>query len=101
MGTTFSACGPFCPLTSVKLTACPSARVLKPWPTMERKCTNKSAPLGRWMKPKPLLSLNHLTVPVCCCDINVLLNSIKCVKHIQRSRTDHQKTAGYCVRVGS
>jgi len=31
---------------------------------MARKCTNRSGPLSGVMKPKPLASLNHLTVPV-------------------------------------
>src|SRR6202795_1267371 len=30
---------------------------------MAEKCTNTSSPLWRWMKPKPLLALNHFTVP--------------------------------------
>ena len=37
---------------------------LKPAPWIERKCTNRSAPLSGVMKPKPLASLNHLTVPI-------------------------------------
>src|SRR5258708_25212460 len=30
---------------------------------MAEKCTNTSSPDWRWMNPKPLLALNHLTVP--------------------------------------
>src|SRR5512135_664255 len=30
---------------------------------MDEKCTNTSSPPSRPMKPKPLVALNHLTVP--------------------------------------
>src|SRR5690606_18019474 len=51
-------------------------RVLKPWPEMAEWWTKQSfCPSSGVMKPKPLVSLNHLTVPVvricellCCCE---------------------------------
>src|SRR5690606_13961859 len=61
---TWSACRPFWPCTTMKETFWPSCSDLKPEPWIERKCTNRSAPLSGVMKPKPLASLNHLTVPV-------------------------------------
>src|SRR5690606_26291011 len=63
-GWTSSACRPFWPWTTLKDTFWPSCSDLKPVPWIERKCTNRSAPLSGVMKPKPLASLNHLTVPV-------------------------------------
>src|SRR6478735_8983705 len=54
---------PFWPCTATKLTRWPSARLLKPVPWIERKCTNRSGPLSGVMNPKPFASLNHLTVP--------------------------------------
>ena len=41
----------------------------KPEPWIARKCTNTSGPFSRLMNPKPLLSLNHLTVPTSRSDI--------------------------------
>src|SRR5699024_1418928 len=76
-GRTWSACGPFWPSTTTKLTSWPSARVRKPVPSMERKCTNRSGPLDWVMKPKPLASLNHLTVPVWRSDISEVLKTKK------------------------
>src|SRR5690606_38045078 len=61
---TASACRPFWPWTTVKVTFWPSLRLLKPCIWMARKWTNTSSPFSRLMKPKPLASLNHLTVPV-------------------------------------
>src|SRR5690348_4616974 len=63
-GCTWSACRPFGPWTTLKVTFWPSCRDLKPVPTIARKCTNTSSPFSRLMKPKPLASLNHFTVPV-------------------------------------
>src|SRR6266849_8690654 len=37
-------------------------------------CTKTSSPLWRWMKPKPLLALNHFTVP--CSLLTALLFSV-------------------------
>src|SRR5690242_8847900 len=48
----------------MKDTFWPSRRLLKPEEAIERKCTNTSSPLARLMKPKPLASLNHVTVSV-------------------------------------
>src|SRR5690606_38129753 len=61
---TSSACRPFWPCTTLKETFWPSCRDLKPVPWIERKWTKTSGPLSGVMKPKPLASLNHLTVPV-------------------------------------
>src|SRR5438067_10184751 len=41
---------------------------------MAEKCTKTSSPLWRWMKPKPLLALNHFTVP--CSLLTALLFSV-------------------------
>src|SRR5690606_29936729 len=61
---TSSACRPFWPCATLNDTFWPSWSDLKPLPWMERKWTNRSSPLCGVMKPKPLASLNHLTVPV-------------------------------------
>src|SRR5690606_2649132 len=61
---TSSACLPFWPCTTLKETFWPSFRLRKPVPEIERKWTNTSSPLSVVMKPKPLASLNHFTVPV-------------------------------------
>jgi hypothetical protein len=61
---TSSACRPFWPCTTLKVTFWPSCSDLKPVPWIERKWTKTSGPLSGVMKPKPFASLNHLTVPV-------------------------------------
>src|SRR5690606_17904474 len=61
---TSSACRPFWPCTTLNETFWPSCSDLKPLPWIERKWTNRSWPLSGVMKPKPLASLNHLTIPV-------------------------------------
>src|SRR5690606_10813291 len=68
-GSTASACRPFWPCTTVKLTFWPSFRLLNPWVWIARKWTKTSSPFSRLMNPKPLASLNHLTVPVSRSDI--------------------------------
>src|SRR5271169_5413077 len=40
---------------------------------MAEKCTNTSSPFSREMKPKPLASLNHFTVPCSICFSNFLI----------------------------
>src|SRR5207344_2056162 len=62
-GFTFSACGPFWPWVTSKLTRWPSDNVRRPVPLMARKWTNTSGPPSRSMKPNPFASSNHLTVP--------------------------------------
>jgi hypothetical protein len=42
---------------------------------MAEKCTKTSSPLWRWMNPKPLLALNHFTVP--CSLLTALLFSVE------------------------
>src|SRR5690606_29043856 len=71
-GCTASACRPFWPWTTVNDTCWPSCRLLKPSVWIARKWTNTSSPFSRLMKPKPLASLNHLTVPVSRLDIDLL-----------------------------
>src|SRR4030065_2315445 len=61
--TTLIALGPFSPFSISKLTLSPSARVLKPLPWMDVWWTKTSVPSSAVMNPKPLLSLNHFTVP--------------------------------------
>src|SRR5690242_977628 len=61
---------PFGPRTGKNSTFWPSARVLKPSPWISLKWAKRSSPPADGvMKPKPLASLNHLTVPVCLSDI--------------------------------
>src|SRR5690554_1183525 len=56
---------PFLPWVTSKETFWPSCRVLKLSAWISEKCANRSSPLSSGeMKPKPLVSLNHLTVPV-------------------------------------
>src|SRR6266478_8395173 len=69
--TTFLAWRPFGPSTTSKLTRSPSLRVLNPSALMEASWTKTSAPRSRTMKPNPLVSLNHFTVP--CSGILLLL----------------------------
>src|SRR6266700_789676 len=63
MGRTFSAWKPFGPLVTSNSTVWPSCRLRKPPAWMAEKCTNTSSPDWRLIKPKPLASLNHFTVP--------------------------------------
>jgi len=59
------ACFPFGPCVISKETFSPSFRVLKPLMLIAEKCANRSSlPSSGVMNPKPLESLNHLTVPV-------------------------------------
>src|SRR5258705_13741438 len=59
------ACLPLGPVVISKETFWFSFRVLKPEPSIAEKCANRSSPPPSGvMKPKPLASLNHLTVPV-------------------------------------
>src|SRR3954467_8220459 len=61
----FCACGPLGPCATSKLTFWFSLSVLKPLPWIAEKCAKRSLPPSSGvMKPKPLESLNHLTVPV-------------------------------------
>src|ERR1043165_128113 len=62
------------PLPAViwKDTFCPSVSVLKPGMLIAEKCAKRSSPPPSGvMKPKPLASLNHFTVPVVICVIPV------------------------------
>ena len=59
------ACLPLGPCVTSNWTFWPSLRVLKPFMLIAEKWANKSSPPSSGvMKPKPLESLNHLTVPV-------------------------------------
>src|SRR4029078_335521 len=63
-GATLVASGPLEPSRSSNETRAPSTSDLKPSPAMLLWCTNRSLePSSGLMKPYPLLSLNHLTVP--------------------------------------
>src|SRR5574343_542600 len=63
------ACLPFGPCTTSKLTRWPSVSDLKPCMLIAEKCANRSSPPSSGvMKPKPLASLNHLTIPVAMCN---------------------------------
>lgn len=64
-GNMFDACLPFAPCVTSNDTFWPSFSDLKPDEFIAEKWANKSSP--PWsgvMKPKPLASLNHFTVPV-------------------------------------
>src|SRR6266851_8533731 len=65
---------PLGPLETSNSTAWPSFNVLEPSATIAEKWTKTSSPLWRWMKPKPLLALNHFTVP--CSLLTALLFSV-------------------------
>src|SRR5690606_52867 len=59
------ACLPFGPWTTSNVTFWPSLSDLNPFACTELKCANRSSPPSSGvMKPNPLASLNHLTVPV-------------------------------------
>ena len=61
----FEACLPLGPVVTSKETFWPSFKVLKPSMLIAEKCANKSSPPSSGViKPKPLASLNHLTIPV-------------------------------------
>ncbi len=61
----FEACWPLGPVVTSKETFWPSFKVLKPSILIAEKCANKSSPPSSGViKPKPLASLNHLTIPV-------------------------------------
>lgn len=63
--TTLVACGPLGPSTISKLTSWPSRKVLKPSSWIAEKWTKISLPpFSCSMKPNPLASLNHFTLPV-------------------------------------
>src|SRR5579862_685967 len=64
---TFSACQPFGPFVTSNCTVWPSCRLLKPPAWMAEKCTKTSSPFCRLIKPYPLASLNHFTVPCSMC----------------------------------
>src|SRR6185295_8680264 len=60
---TLAARGPFGLSTTSNFTLSPSLRVRKPSARISEWWTNTSGPPSRDRKPKPLASLNHLTVP--------------------------------------
>ena len=68
-------CRPFGPFLTRNSTCAPSSSERYPGMLMAEKCTNTSSPLSRWMKPKPLAALNHLTVlfPSCCFNLQISL----------------------------
>src|SRR5438132_13473991 len=59
------ACFPLGPVVTSNETFWPSFSDLKPGMLIAEKCANRSSPPPSGvMKPKPLASLNHFTVPV-------------------------------------
>src|SRR5712664_3848004 len=60
---TLAARGPFGLSTTSNFTLSPSLRVRKPSARISEWWTKTSGPPSRERKPKPLASLNHLTVP--------------------------------------
>ncbi len=70
---TFSAAGPLSPWTVSNSTFWPSFNVLNPSIAMDEWWTKRSLePSSGVMKPKPLLSLNHFTVPCVICVLTFL-----------------------------
>src|SRR5882672_9258345 len=68
IGLMLVACGPLGPLALSYETFWFSFRVLKPLPWIAEKCAKRSLPPSSGvMKPKPLESFNHLTLPVLMC----------------------------------
>src|SRR5450759_5071183 len=64
-GLMLTAWSPFWPAVMSNVTFWFSWRLLKPLPWIAEKCANRSLPPPSGViKPKPLASLNHLTVPV-------------------------------------
>src|SRR3990170_7259714 len=60
---------PLLPAVTSKETFCPSVSVLNPGMLIAEKCAKRSSPPSVGvMKPKPLESLNHFTVPVAITD---------------------------------
>ena len=87
------ACLPLGPCVTSNWTFWPSLRVLKPFMLIAEKWANKSSPPSSGvMKPKPLESLNHLTVPVAIkrtFKINTNHTSHKSKKLLAPSSTSH------------
>src|SRR5687768_3388919 len=64
-GRMFEACLPFGPVVTSKETRWFSCSDLKPLDWIAEKCANRSSPPSSGViKPKPLESLNHFTIPV-------------------------------------
>src|ERR1700680_179324 len=77
---TFAAAAPLAPCTTSNSTRSPSARLLKPSPWIAEWWTKQSLlPSSGVMNPKPLASLNHLTLPV----LRILLFSLSLAKKTQ------------------
>ena len=71
----FEACLPLGPCVTSNWTFWPSFKVLKPDDWIAEKWANKSSPPSSGvMKPKPLESLNHLTVPVAIIHFQLITN---------------------------
>jgi len=91
----FDACLPLGPWTTSKLTLSPSFSDLKPAILMAEKCAKRSSlPSSGVMKPKPLASLNHLTVPVAI----LLIPSSKTDKSATAAGVKHRTPAGACLK---
>src|SRR5690349_966616 len=84
------ACLPFGPCVTSNETFCPSFRVLNPGILIAEKCAKRSSPPPSGvMKPNPLASLNHLTVPVAISDLpQDKLSAGGCPPHVSFSRTE-------------
>src|SRR5438045_1297644 len=94
---TSAACGPFWPCTTSNSTLSPSARDLKPLPPIALKWTKTSGPPSREMKPNPLASLNHFTVPVMRA-IELILSprgKLKIIYHRLATLSGSSRFAGY------
>src|SRR6266513_602748 len=94
---TSAACGPFWPCTTSNSTLSPSARDLKPLPPIALKWTKTSGPPSREIKPNPLASLNHFTVPVMRA-IELILSprgKLKIIYHRLATLSGSSRFAGY------
>src|SRR5450432_3364851 len=64
MGRTCLVCIPFCPCSASNETRCPSMSSRYPLPSIDEKWAKTSGvPSSGVMNPKPLVALNHFTVP--------------------------------------
>src|SRR5215218_53339 len=92
----FAACRPFWPCFTSNSTRWFSASVLNPLPWMSRKWANRSAPPASCaMKPKPLLSLNHFTVPVWVVIKHLSYLRNECAAHAAHAATLKKRSGGF------
>src|SRR6476620_12261049 len=91
-----AACGPFWPCLTSNSTRWFSASDLKPVPWISLKCANRSLPPASGvMKPKPLPSSNHLTMPVwVLMDVSLSFGDVNSTGERPRSRDTQESNPG-------